>query len=176
MKAKALPKQLDLRGLAARGVDINGTVSLDDLPRLGESGIVIVGPGSAKFEFSRDEEARYVVKVSVEATIVLQCQRCLEDMELALRSTSLMACVWTDEEAAALPATYEPLLVGATADLGDIVEEEIFLAIPVSPIHEAECKSEDQQVALGADSRDALTCDKTGDQTSPFAILERVKS
>jgi hypothetical protein len=42
MKTGALPKQLDLRGLAARGVQITGTVSLDDLPRLAEAGIGIV--------------------------------------------------------------------------------------------------------------------------------------
>ena len=82
-----------------------------------------------------------MVAVSVEAKVVMQCQRCLSDMEVAVESASLMACVWSDEEAAALPATYEPLLVDHAADLSDIAEEEILLAIPVSPIHEAECKS-----------------------------------
>ena len=148
MKTGALPKQLDLRGLAARGVQINGTVSSDDLPRLAESGIGIVDLGSAAFDFRRDEEARYVVAVSVEVKVVMQCQRCLGDMEVPITTASLMACVWTDEEAASLPATYEPLLVEDAADLSDIVEEEILLAIPVSPIHEMECKSEAQRAAL----------------------------
>ena len=105
MKTGALPKQLDLRGLAARGVRIEGTVSAEDLPRLADSGIAIVESGSAAFDFRRDEEARYVVAVSVEARVVMQCQRCLSDMEVPVKSASLMACVWSDEEAAALPAT-----------------------------------------------------------------------
>ena len=58
MKTGALPKQLDLRGLAARGVRIEGTVSPEDLPRLADSGIGIVESGSAAFDFRRDEEAR----------------------------------------------------------------------------------------------------------------------
>jgi hypothetical protein len=54
MKTGALPKQLDLRSLAARGVEITGTLSSDDLPRLIEAGIQVVEPGSATFRFRRD--------------------------------------------------------------------------------------------------------------------------
>ena len=176
MKTGALPKQLDLRGLAARGVQISGTVSLDDLPRLAEAGIGIVDLGSAAFDFRRDEEARYVVAVSVEAKVVMQCQRCLRDMEVPITTASLMACVWTDEEAAALPAAYEPLLVNDTADLSDIVEEEILLAIPFSPIHEKECKSAEQRAALGTDTEEPAAVDETGERDSPFAVLEGLKS
>ena len=176
MKTGALPKQLDLRGLAARGVQISGTVSPDDLPRLAESGIGIVDLGSAAFDFRRDEEARYVVAVSVEAKVVMQCQRCLSDMEVPISTASLMACVWTDKEAAALPATYEPLLVDDTADLSDIVEEEILLAIPVSPIHETECKSELQQAALAVEVEGLEKVEDAGERESPFAVLERLKS
>ena len=176
MKTGALPKQLDLRGLAARGVHIEGTVSPEDLPRLAASGIGIVESGSAAFDFRRDEEARYVVAVSVEARVVMRCQRCLSDMEVPVKSASLMACVWTDEEAAALPATYEPLIVDDAADLSDIAEEEILLAIPVSPIHEAECKSAEQQAALDTDVEEPAAAEVTAERGSPFAVLERLKS
>jgi len=176
MKTGALPKQLDLRGLAARGVQISGTVSPEDLPRLAESGISIVDLGSAVFDFRRDEEARYVVAVSVEAKVVMQCQRCLSNMEVPITTASLMACVWTDAEAAALPAAYEPLIVEDAADLSDIVEEEIMLVIPFSPNHEKECKSAEQRAALGTDMEESAAVDETGERLSPFAVLERLKS
>ena len=176
MKTGALPKQLDLRGLAARGVHIEGTVSPEDLPRLADSGIAIVESGSAAFDFRRDEEARHVVAVSVEAKVIMQCQRCLSDMEVAVESASLMACVWSDEEAAALPATYEPLLVDDAADLSDIVEEEILLAIPLSPTHEKECRSAEQRAALETDTEEPAAVDETGERESPFAVLQRLKS
>jgi len=176
MKTGALPKQLDLRGLAARGVQISGTVSPEDLPRLAEAGIGIVELGSAAFDFRRDEEARYVVAVSVEAKMVMRCQRCLSDMEVLITTASLMACVWTDEEAAALPEAYEPLIVDDAADLSDIVEEEILLAIPVSPTHERECKSAEQQAALAAEVEGPAEVKGTGERDSPFAVLERLKS
>ena len=176
MKTGALPKQLDLRSLAARGVQISGTVSPEDLPRLAEAGIGIVDLGSAAFDFCRDEEARYVVAVSVEAKVVMRCQRCLSDMEVLITTASLMACVWTDEEAAALPAAYEPFIVDDAADLSDIVEEEILLAIPVAPTHERECKSAEQQAALAAEAQGSAEVGDTGERDSPFAVLERLKS
>lgn len=176
MKTGALPKQLDLRGLAAREVHIEGTVSPEDLPRLADSRIAIVDSGSAAFDFRRDEEARYLVAVSVEAKVVMQCQRCLSDMEVSIKSASLMACVWTDEEAAGLPATYEPLLVDDAADLSDIVEEEILLAIPVSPIHETECKSAAQLAALKVDVDESEAVQDTSEPDSPFSVLEQLKS
>ena len=176
MKTGALPKQLDLRGLADRGVQISGTVSPDDLPRLAESGIGVVDLGSAAFDFRRDEEARYVVAVSVEAKVVMRCQRCLSDMEVLITTASLMACVWTDEEAAALPAAYEPLIVDDATDLSDIVEEEILLAIPVSPRHETECKSALQEAALGVEVEGLEKVEDAGERESPFAVLERLKS
>ena len=117
-----------------------------------------------------------MVAVSVEAKVVMQCQRCLNDMEVPVKSTSLMACVRTDEEAAALPAAYEPLIVDDAADLSDIVEEEILLAIPVSPIHEVECKSTAQQAALEADAEDPETVEDIAERDSPFAVLEQLKS
>ncbi len=176
MKTGALPKQLDLRGLAARGAHIKGTVSPEDLPRLADSGIGMVESGSAAFDFRRDEEARYVVAVSVEARVVMQCQRCLSDMEIPVKSASLMACVWSDEEAAALPGTDEPLIVDYAADLSDIAEEEILLAIPLSPIHETECKSIEQQAALKADAEGLEQVEDSGERDSPFAVLKRLKS
>ena len=106
----------------------------------------------------------------------LQCQRCLRDMEVPIKSASLMACVWTDEEAAALPATYEPLLVDDNADLSNIVEEEILLAIPVSPVHEKECTSPEQRAALETDTEERAAVEDAGERDSPFAVLERLKS
>ena len=39
MKTVPLPKKLDLRGLAARGAEVAGTVSSEDLPRLTLAGV-----------------------------------------------------------------------------------------------------------------------------------------
>ena len=75
-----------------------------------------------------------------------------------------------------MPATYEPLLVDDAADLNEIAEEEILLAIPLSPIHETECTSVEPQAALEADAEGLEQVEDSGERDSPFAVLERLKS
>ena len=84
-----------------------------------------------------------------------------------------MACVWNDDDAAQLPASYEPLIVQETANLSDIVEEELLLAIPASPMHAEDCITEAQRVALGDD---ADRIESEGRKESPFAMLAKLKS
>ena len=126
-----MPRELDLRGLAAREASISGVAAITDLGRLMSAGVGLVAPASAAFEFRRDEEGRYVVEAQITAEVVLECQRCLGEMTQLLETRTVMACIWDDEDAAQLPPSYEPLIVQETANLSDIVEEELLLAIPL---------------------------------------------
>ena len=174
MKIGPLPKDLDLRGLAARGVVIKGTASVHALPRLREAGIGLNGEAVAEFHFSRDEEARYILETCVEATLTMTCQRCLQEMDLPLMAGSRMACVWNDADAVALPGGLEPLLVGETADLNEIAEEEMLLAVPVSATHEEDCLTE-QRLYPPASERAPEVAPEQG-VNSPFAVLEKLRT
>ena len=77
MRKGALPRELDLRGLAAREANISGEAALTELGRLISAGVGLVAPAEAAFEFRRDEEGRYVVEAQIKAEVVLECQRCL---------------------------------------------------------------------------------------------------
>ena len=72
-----------------------------------------------------------------------------------------MACVWKDEEAAALPGRYEPLLVEEDANLREIAEEELLLALPAFPLHENDCKTVEQAAALQCPRRLSPPCRTT---------------
>ena len=176
MKTARLPKQLDLRGLAARGAEVAGTVASEDLPRLAEAGIRLAEPAQVNFHLSTDEAARAVVDARISATAILQCQRCLQDMEWPLVTSTLMACVWTDEEAAALPAPYEPLLVQDEAVLRDIAEEELLLALPAFPLHESDCKTLEQSQALAMSEEVESALSDSAERQSPFGVLEQLKN
>ena len=173
MRNGALPRELDLRGLAAREASISGVATLATLERLVSAGVGLVEPASAAFAFRRDEEGRYVVEAHVKAEVVLECQRCLGEMSQLLETRTVMACVWNDDDAAALPPSYEPLIVQETANLTDIVEEELLLAIPASPMHAGDCVTEAQRAALGVG---AERIESEGRKESPFAVLAKLKS
>ena len=179
MKTGALPKQVDLRGLAARGSTVTGTLSPATAKRLIEAGVALAQPADAVFECYRDDASRYVVDLTVTAAVTMRCQRCLNGMTLALEASAHMACVWSDGEAAELAERYEPLLVSEEADLNDIAEEEILLALPASPVHEQDCKSDEQLAALSSQQVDmalAITDQPEGEKENPFQILEQLKN
>ena len=58
MKTVPLPKQLDLRGLAARGAEVAGTVSSEDLPRLSSAGVRLAELAHVALRLSKDEAGR----------------------------------------------------------------------------------------------------------------------
>ena len=176
MKTATLPKQLDLRGLAARGATVSGTVAPGELPRLDEAGVALAGPLMASFSLRRDENSRSVVAAEVKATLTMQCQRCLGEVSVPLTTSSTMACVWTDDEAASLPAFYEPLLVADEAVLRDIVEEEILLALPSFPTRDR-MQNREQFAALQPlnASSDEMT-EVSAQADSPFGVLEQLKN
>ena len=177
MKTARLPTQLDLRGLAARGASVSGTVAPGELPRLDEVGIVLAEPLEASFSLRRDEKSRSVVAAEIKATLRMQCQRCLGELSVPLTTSSTMACVWTDDEAAALPAFYEPLLVSDEAVLRDIVEEEILLALPSFPTHETDCKTSEQVAALEPLNQSSGEGTELSAKTdNPFGVLEQLKN
>jgi uncharacterized protein len=176
MKIGPLPRQLDLRNLAARGVEISGVVSPTEVTRLLAAGMALAEPARAQFRFSRDEEARYVVEAHIQASVLMQCQRCLGEMRQALETRSRMACVWRDEDAADLPADYEPLICGESADLGEIAEDEILLALPVSPLHADDCATAEQLAALKAQGDAGKMAEPAEQKANPFAVLGQLKS
>ncbi len=80
MLTEPLPTMLDVRKAAVRGVGVSGVLKPLDLKRFrpllgGDEGSI-----SVEMAFSRDEESRYLVHVSIEAEIVVTCQRCLDAM------------------------------------------------------------------------------------------------
>ena len=176
MKTAPLPKQLDLRGLAARGAEVAGTVSSEDLPRLTSAGVRLAELAHVTLRLSKDEAGRAVVDARINATAVLQCQRCLQEMSWPLATSTLMACVWKDEEAAALPGRYEPLLVEEDANLREIAEEELLLALPAFPLHENDCKTAEQAAALAMPEEVESALSDDADKQNPFGVLEQLKN
>ena len=84
------------------------------------------GEISAKLSFSRDEDRHYLVRVEVDAEVMVTCQRCLEPMPSQLHSDNTLAAVWSDEEARHLPKRLDPLIAGEEGyPLWDLVIGEV---------------------------------------------------
>ena len=172
MLTEPLPTTLDVRKAAARGVGVNGVLNPVDLQRFRP--LLASDEGSIRVElsFSRDEENRYLVHVSVAADVVVICQRCLEAMPESVASDNTLAVVWTDEQAAQLPRHLEPLIVEEqSCSLWDLVEDELILAMPSFSYHDTdECKKRiadfsDQEVVEAVEEK----------KPHPFNVLAQLK-
>ena len=139
MLTEPLPKTLDVRKAATRGVTVSGTVKPADLERFRSILADDAGTIGAEFTFSRDEENRYLIHVLVTAQVMVTCQRCLDDMPTSVSSENTLAAVWTDEQAEHLPRYLDALIVAdEPSSLWELVEDELILAMPAFSYHEAE--------------------------------------
>lgn len=107
---------------------------------------------------------RPVLAARIQATLVMQCDRCLEPMSVNLDVPVRLALVRSEADAAHLPDELEPLLVdGEWLDVATVIEDELLLAMPMFSKHAAgECAPQAAQAAAGAPRK-------------PFAVLASLR-
>jgi len=174
MTLGALPHMVEARTLAAREVTVEGTLQAARMPRLDAAIVAAVAPARVHAQFCRDEEGRYILKLSVHMAVSVACQRCLGPLELDLVSDSQLAALWTDEQAQQLPSRYDPLITGDETDLWQVVEDELLLALPAFSYHsDSQCG-----LATGVAQPDAAEPDETDApaRDNPFTVLAALKN
>jgi uncharacterized protein len=142
MSTTGVPRQADLRKLAAAAAGIEGRIELAELPRL--SALLADKSGSVEvaLRVGVDDEGYRVIEGHVRAAPRLQCQRCLGTVSVDVESRVCLAMVWREEEIPSLPSRFEGIVVGTEpTDLHALVEEELLLALPLVPRHpDGECR------------------------------------
>ncbi len=124
---------VDCRRLAESAARLERVFELRDLPRLQSMLASARGCLRASFAFAMTETGRPGVTVAIESTPMLQCQRCLEPFEWAVRAESEIEFA-ADEKSAASVSDREPFVLSeGAASLRDLAEEELLLALPVAP-------------------------------------------
>jgi len=154
---------IDLRALARDGRRLEGEVPVARLVRLAGSVLDPVGTMSFGFEGGRDDEGRFLVDLWVRGNLVLQCQRCLDALawpcEVRNRLLLLRPGEAPPEDELENDAV-DALEVEPLTDLLALLEDEVLLALPLVPLHEA-C---DPPVKVGVD-----------EEISPFAVLRQLR-
>ncbi len=165
MSNTALPREADLRAWASRGIEVEGDVLVTQMPRLKSVVASTEERAYATFRCWKDQQHRYNVDIEVQMTVALVCQRCLSDCQLELVTQSKLIVVWNEDSIKELPSGYDPLVAGGVSDLHALVEEELLLALPAVPMHDAgDC--EDASRAFGDSTMDVVE-----EKKSPIAAL-----
>jgi uncharacterized protein len=174
MFSERLPVHIDpLRMVEARRV-LHGSITLAEMARLLEAVVAAPGEVQVSLEFGRDVEGIRYMRGILQAELVLECQRCLGNMDFQVDSRFQLALVRSMEEAEKLPSHYEPLLLdGEPLFLRDVLEDELLLALPIIARH-ADTNCHGGLNAAGQEDDLAIDTGST-DKPNPFSVLANLK-
>ena len=169
-ESRVLPQFVDARKMANQGIELHGIVPASKLERLQQATTLADKGIDVNLSFHVDEERHLLVTGDIAAVVNLQCQRCLGDVEFSVVTDVTVAIVAGEEQAKALPGRLDPWLVtDASADLYNLIEEEILLALPMVAYHQNQCLDEDLYSAGEEESGQESKSD------NPFSVLEQLK-
>lgn len=184
-----IPQRIDHYRYTDKGVILEGVITKEeakkDLPRLHDYIIKSASDISYYLAFSIDEVKNRVVNGHVEAQVMLQCQRCMENYTSALQCDISIAFVHNDfEQKQAENSCYDVFWL-EKKELFDpriLIEDELLLAMPQIPMHpESEigsacCIQLDYPVEDSSNEQDNIVQDNgQKDDNNPFAVLKKLK-
>lgn len=174
------PLRLDVAALAEQGASLTGSWPLASLRRLAASAHAEAPPdagdlvtwavrGERRVRAGAPAETWLHLKAG--AGLALECQRCLGPVAVVLDVDRALQFVPGEDQAAALDAQSEDdvLALSRWLDLRELVEDELLLALPLVPRHEA-CP---QPLPLADEP--ALPEGGEGERPNPFAVLQSLK-
>lgn len=141
------PRRLDVAALAKQAQSVAGEWALDTLPRLAQCEAAPPDHVSQPVAWSVQGESRPVaggaaqiwLHLRASTQLWLACQRCLQPMRTSLSIERAILFVPGEDKAEALDAEIEDdvLALPAALDLRALIEDELILALPLVPRHDA---------------------------------------
>jgi uncharacterized protein len=140
------PRRLDLRRFAQQAEELAGALPQRDLPRLDASVLPLAGEPTLVHWLARGESRRVVggqpqvwLHLQADTAVQLVCQRCLQPLVEQLQVDRSFLFVPSAEEAERLDEESEDdvLALPQLFDAVELLEDELILALPLVPRHEA---------------------------------------
>ncbi|TSA10749.1 MAG: DNA-binding protein [Betaproteobacteria bacterium] len=153
------PAVIDGLAFARNAAVVEGRLGKELLPRLAQSGcsdpalhFVLTG--------AFNERGEPGLKLAIEGSVRMQCQRCLGSLDLQLHLEARLEFASSEAEITAAEDDIERVVAGREMNVAALVEDEVILALPMVPRHE-QC-----QAAAGAEG---------GGKASAFQALAALK-
>jgi uncharacterized protein len=167
---------VDAFELAARGLEVAGTVKAADLPRIADQLTPVVAEGSDeggtiswRIAGVVDALGRPALEVGLDGAVTLECQRCLRPFSWPVAQRTLLLLA-RDERDQATHDVHEVVVAATPLDPRELVEDELLLTLPFAP----HCERGDCVTAGMPDESDGGS--KAAAGKSPFAALAALKA
>ena len=158
-------------------VQISGRLPVKHMGRLTEVVLENSEDVEVLLEFERSEEHVPVMKGTVKATLKLECQRCLQPMDLAVDNAFCIAFIHAgrvlsqgDAEDSHISEHCDPYEVeDENLCLIDVIEDELLLLLPQVPMHQ------EPPCVIKTEFGDEVTENTAEEKENPFAVLASLK-
>lgn len=141
MSTYKLSKTINIEQMCQQASSLTGQFNLVECQRLAPLLLSTEAMVDFSLHFMQDDASRKIVRLTIDCGLMLECQRCLQPMCYQVAIDNLLLIVTSAEEADNCPDGYEPLMLTSNEiALGDLLEEELLLQLPIVAKHsEAEC-------------------------------------
>ena len=129
---------IDSAQFAKQHLSASSTVRASELERVGQMAHNGDTDFHVRLEGSEDSEGRPLLRLHVEGSIRLTCQRCLEPLDMELVSDRSFMLVGSERELMDLSEEaedIESLVADSKMNVLMLAEDEILLQIPMAPMH-----------------------------------------
>ncbi|HEA26017.1 MAG TPA: hypothetical protein ENH92_02750 [Ectothiorhodospiraceae bacterium] len=176
MAEEKLPVSFDPVRFAKWGRHLEGNIPLSKMSRIAGLATALRGDLWLSLDCSMGEDRVRALRGHIKAVVPMQCQRCMEEVEITVDSTFTLGVVDSEAYAEKLPEEYEPLLIEEDEKLflQDLIEDELILALPIVAMH----PDQGCQISYAADpaaGEDTNLRQAESQQESPFAMLKDLK-
>lgn len=154
--------------LAGKGARLTGELPLRGLRRLIEVCGNAQGAVEVDLQFERDPAGGlHVMHGRLTARVGMTCQRCMERFAVDLHSEPRVTLLRPGEREDLLESG-DAVVVERPVTLGQLVEDELLLEVPMVPMHPADLCPARASVAAKVEEQEAA-------RPNPFSVLERLK-
>ena len=139
MPVVSLPAAIEPFKWADRATQVVVDVPLAQFTRLAADLVHTNGSVQVNCRFERDAQRMAFLRGEASTEVTLICQRCLEPMQLPVQTVFDLALVYDEDHAKKLAEDVDYLVVAEQGlILAEIIEDELLLNVPFTPMHD-EC-------------------------------------
>lgn len=165
-----LPVTVQWDRLTESGETLRGTLALRGMTRLAGCLLDDEGDVDVELEFGIDAQKVRYLRGHLRTTLHLVCQRCLQPLSYPLDIDICLGLLLSEDDSERLPEAYDPYVFEQrSVELKTIMEDELMLALPLVPMHDADRCRIDPAYAVAEPT--ALAAAETGSRR-PFAGLD----
>jgi uncharacterized protein len=120
---------------ARAAMERRGRVGIEQMPRLARMQCSTEGL-DYRLSGGRASNGKPCLRISVRGELRLPCQRCLSPLPLAIEVDAELQLAESEREIVGAEDNIDRVLVSRRMDVGQLVEDEVILGLPMVPRHE----------------------------------------